>query len=162
LYDRSLGRYVSLRDVEEAVKRGVTVTIKDSRTGEDLTRAVLTQILLERYPERMGLFPVPFLHLVLRANETMLGFLRDYLGQSLAYAELLQRASAVNPLLSLSGWMRALVPSPPPRAGAEWHPAPEGRADFDALTRRLAELERRLEEMQVGPAPDAVGPKRRR
>ena len=90
LYDRSEGRYVTLQEVEEKVRRGRTVTVRDSKTGEDLTRAVLTQILLERHPERMGLFPVSFLHLAIRANEAMLGLLTEYVRQSLAYAELLQ------------------------------------------------------------------------
>jgi hypothetical protein len=147
---------VSLRDVEDAVRRGVNVSVRDSRTGEDLTRAVLTQIILERYPERMGLFPIPFLHLVLRANESMLAFLRDCLGQSLAYAELLHRASPVNPLLSLSGWMRSFAPGPAPQGAPDAPPPPEGGADLDALTRRLAELERRLEELQAGATPDAA------
>ena len=90
LYDRSEGRYVTLQDVEEKVRRGLTVTVRDSKTGDDLTRAVLTQILLERHPERMALFPVSFLHLAIRANDAMLGLLTEYVRQSLAYAELLQ------------------------------------------------------------------------
>jgi polyhydroxyalkanoate synthesis repressor PhaR len=140
LYDRSEGRYVTLPDVEEKVRRGLTVTVRDSKTGEDLTRAVLTQILLERHPERMELFPVPFLHLAIRANEAMLGLLTEYVRQSLTYAELLQHAAPVNPLLAPQAWLRAFLPA----------------AGVDAIASRLAELERRLDQLRAGggePAP---------
>lgn len=143
LYDRSEGRYVTLQDVEEKVRGGRTVTVRDSKTGEDLTRAVLTQILLERHPERMALFPVSFLHLAIRANDSMLGVLTEYMRQSLAYAEMLQQAAPVNPLLTPQTWLRAFLPTAPPRP----EPAAAPDASMEAMTRRLAELERRLEEI---------------
>ena len=151
LYDRSEGRYVTLQDVEEKVRRGLTVTVRDSKTGEDLTRAVLTQILLERHPERMELFPVSFLHLAIRANEAMLGLLTEYVRQSLAYAELLQHAAPVNPLLAPQAWLRAFLPNLAPRDEA-------GGALGD-VAQRLADLERRLDQLcagssEPGPAPD--------
>jgi polyhydroxyalkanoate synthesis repressor PhaR len=135
LYDRGRGRYVTLRDVEAVVRGGGTVTVRDSKTGEDLTRSVLTQILLERHPERMELFPVGFLHLMIRANEIMLGFLRAYTRQALAYAEVMQRTAALNPLAAPAEWLKAFVPNVP-------------AAEADALARRVAELERRLEELR--------------
>jgi polyhydroxyalkanoate synthesis repressor PhaR len=156
LYDRSEGRYVTLQDIEEKVRRGLTVTVRDSKTGEDLTRAVLTQILLERHPERMALFPVSFLHLAIRADEGMLGALTEYVRQSLAYAEMLQHAAPVNPLLAPQAWLRAFLPAAAPRPDAGTAP-PGPEAGLDAMARRLAELERRLEELGGGgePAPPA-------
>ncbi len=144
LYDRSEGRYVTLQDVEEKVRGGRTVTVRDSKTGEDLTRVVLTQILLERHPERMALFPVSFLHLAIRANEAVLGALSEYVRQSLAYAEMLQQAAPVNPLLAPQAWLRAFLPGAAP-AGPD--------PGVEAMARRLAELERRLEELGAEPPP---------
>src|SRR5262249_47652548 len=77
LYDRSRGRYVTLHDIEDTVRRGSTVIIRDSRTGTDLTRSLLTQIILERHPERMELLPITLLHLIIRTDGAMFGFLRD-------------------------------------------------------------------------------------
>ncbi|HZY85040.1 MAG TPA: polyhydroxyalkanoate synthesis regulator DNA-binding domain-containing protein [Gemmataceae bacterium] len=159
LYDRSEGRYVTLQDVEEKVRRGLTVMVRDSKTGEDLTRAVLTQILLERHPERMGLFPVSFLHLAIRANEAMLGLLTEYVRQSLAYAELLQHAAPVNPLLGPQAWLRAFLPNLAPRD--------EAGGGLDAIASRLAELERRLDDLRAGggepgPTPDPQKERRKR
>src|SRR5689334_99411 len=91
LYDRSRGRYVTLPEIAELVRQGRTVIVGDSKTGEDLTRPVLTQIILDQYPERMDLLPVSMLNAMIRANEAALAFLRDYLQQSLTYLEWLQR-----------------------------------------------------------------------
>jgi polyhydroxyalkanoate synthesis repressor PhaR len=143
LYDRGQGKYVTLGEVEDLVRQGTTVTIVDSKSGADLTRSILTQIILERYPERMEMFPVSFLHLMIRANGLALGFLHDYLRQSLAYIGMLQQASTLNPFLAPGQWLKAFLPDQPP-------PAEEESAD--ALARRVAELERRLEELQPGAA----------
>src|SRR4029079_10323557 len=83
-YDRKSSRYVTLQDIEELVRGGQTIEVRDSRNDEDLTRVVLTQILLERQPERMDLFPIPMLHIMLRANELSLEVLRVFMKLSMA------------------------------------------------------------------------------
>jgi len=151
LYDRSQGRYVTLQDVEETIRRGRTVSVRDSKTGEDLTRGVLTLILLERYPERMDLLPVPLLHLILQANDMLLGVIRQAVRRSLEYVELFQRVPPFNPLGLSQEWLQAFLPGAPPPAP----PAPPAsEADVDALRRRIEDLERRLEERNTGePGP---------
>jgi polyhydroxyalkanoate synthesis repressor PhaR len=146
LYDRSQARYVTLPEIAELVRKGGTVTVRDSKTGEDLTRSILTQIILEHYPERMELFPVSVLNSIIQANDTALHFLREYLQQSLTYLDLLQRPAAVNPLLLPLQWMRSFLPNLPP---------PAAEPDSTALLRRIGELERRLDEFQVGRGKSA-------
>jgi PHB/PHA accumulation regulator DNA-binding domain len=116
LYGRSEGRYVTLRDVEGKVRRGLTVTVRASKAGE-ASRAALTQNLLEPRPGRMELFPASFLHLAIRADEAMLGPLAAYVRQSLADAELPQHAAPVNPLLAPQAWPRAFLPNLAPHRG---------------------------------------------
>jgi polyhydroxyalkanoate synthesis repressor PhaR len=142
LYDRSRRRYVTLPEIADLVRQGQTVTVRDSKTGEDLTRSVLTQIILDQHPERMELLPVSMLNAMIRANEAALSFLRDYLQQSLSYLDWLQRPAAVNPLLMPPPWLRAFLPN-----AAAVAPDP----DAAALLRRIAELERRLDEVQNRP-----------
>jgi polyhydroxyalkanoate synthesis repressor PhaR len=147
LYNRSQARYVTLPEVAELVRNGRTVTVRDSKTGEDLTRAILTQIILEHHPERMDLFPVSVLNSIIQANDTALGFLRDYLQRSLTYLELLQRPATVNPLLLPMQWMSAFLPNPAPAPAPGQAPT---NADAAALLCRIAELERRLDDLQGG------------
>ena len=140
LYDRSRGRYVTLHEIEETIRNGGTVTVRDSKTGADLTRSLLTQIILERHPERMELFPISLLHLMIRTEGAMFGFLRDSVRQALLYVEMLQRAVPFNPLLPPQEWLRAFLPE---------RFAPRGpEVDVNALLARIAELERRLDELR--------------
>jgi polyhydroxyalkanoate synthesis repressor PhaR len=148
LYDRTQGRYVTLQEIAELVRQGKTVAVRDSKTGEDLTRSILTQIILEHHPERMDLLPIAVLNCMIRANGTTLMFLRDYFRQALAYLELLQRSAPVNPFALPMAWMRTLLPGGP--AGADSAgPAPDATVDAAALTRRVADLERRLAELHA-------------
>ena len=48
LYDRQARRYITLQDLEDLVLQGKKIEVRDSRSGDDLTRPILTQILLER------------------------------------------------------------------------------------------------------------------
>ncbi|SRR5579883_125082 len=140
LYDRSRGAYVTLQDVEDTVRRGGNVSVRDSKTGEDLTRSLLTQIIMERHPERMDLFPLSLLHSIIRTDGIMFAFLRDSVRQALQYVEILQRAAPFNPLLSAQEWLRAFLPEGRSRHGSE--------SDAGALLRRIGELERRLDELR--------------
>lgn len=132
LYDRSQGRYVTLPEIAATVREGKEVQVRDSRTNDDLTSVILTQIILENHPERMALLPVPVLHQMIRTNQVVLGLLHEYFHQSLAYLDFWERASAFNPMAASVEWMKSLAP------------ARGGETDADALARRLEEMERRL------------------
>ena len=47
MYDTSAGRYVNLEDVAGLIRKGEAVQVVDAKSGEDLTRVVLTQIIVE-------------------------------------------------------------------------------------------------------------------
>ncbi len=47
LYDTSAGRYVNLDDLAELIRKGEEIQVLDAKSGEDLTRVILTQIILE-------------------------------------------------------------------------------------------------------------------
>src|SRR3972149_5401640 len=94
-YARNTSKYVSLPEIEEMIRQGRTVDVVDSQTGESITHAVLTQIILERQPEKMSLFPIAMLHSIVRSNEAMTDFLRDYFRHSLTYLDYLQQHGTV-------------------------------------------------------------------
>ncbi len=144
LYDRQARRYITLQDLEELVLGGKKIEVRDSRTGDDLTRSILTQILLERHPEKMEMFPVAMLHGILQANDLVLDFLRSYLRQSLAILEQMQQPTHLSPFLAPMDWMRAMIPPTlpfPPSRPAETPSTPSRHAELDA---RIAEIEERL------------------
>ena len=61
LYDTSTSSYVTLEHLSDLVRREVEFEVRDAKTGEDLTRQVLTQIIFEKETKGEGALPVNFL-----------------------------------------------------------------------------------------------------
>jgi polyhydroxyalkanoate synthesis repressor PhaR len=151
-YDRMKRKYVTLQDIEDLVRHGHTIDVRDSKSDEDLTRVVLTQILLERHPQRMETFPIALLHIMLRANDLALEFLRVFLRMSLASLESLEGSRTVAPFITPFDWMRMFFPgfAPGPRQLKD-SPA----ATIEELLHRVAELEGRIRQLESAPQVDA-------
>ncbi len=146
-YARQSSKYVSLQDIEELVRAGKTVEIRDSQSDEDLTRAVLARIIVERNPEKMLLFPTDMLHFILRANDTMMGFLRDYFRHSLTYLEYLQRHRGATPMHWVKAWLDGIGAR---SADVASDGAPDGATDRELqLARRVEELETRIRQLET-------------
>ena len=94
-YASHTSKYVSLTEIEQMICDGATVEIVDSQTGEDLTRAVLVQIIAERHPDKIAMFPTAMLHSILRANDVMVDFLHDYFRNSAGVPRLLSEARCI-------------------------------------------------------------------
>jgi polyhydroxyalkanoate synthesis repressor PhaR len=61
LYDTSASAYVTLEHLSELTRQGKDFSVQDAKTGEDLTRAVLAQIIFEQENKKDGILPVSFL-----------------------------------------------------------------------------------------------------
>lgn len=84
LYDTETSQYITLDDLCERVKNGREFIVTDAKTGQDLTRQVLTQIILEREIKGYPLLPVDFLRSAIRFyDDKMGGVLQSYLDASM-------------------------------------------------------------------------------
>lgn len=61
LYDTSTSAYVTLEHLSELVRDGKEFQVLDAKSGEDLTRTVLAQIIFEQENRKEGVLPVSFL-----------------------------------------------------------------------------------------------------
>ena len=61
LYDTSTSQYVTLDYLRDLVKKGTDFQVIDAKSGEDLTRGVLAQIIFEEESRGANLLPVEFL-----------------------------------------------------------------------------------------------------
>jgi polyhydroxyalkanoate synthesis repressor PhaR len=61
LYDTSTSSYVTLEHLSELVRAGTDFEVRDAKTGDDLTRSVLTQIIYENETKGEGALPLNFL-----------------------------------------------------------------------------------------------------
>ena len=86
LYNTASSSYVTLDHLSDMVKEGVDFVVYDAKTGEDITRSVLTQIIFEEENRGAGtnLLPIQFLRQLIRFyGDNMQAFLPSYLELSL-------------------------------------------------------------------------------
>ncbi len=84
LYNTATSSYVTLDHLSEMVREGVDFVVQDAKTGDDITRSVLTQIIFEQESRGQNLLPVQFLRRLIRFyGDSMQGFLPPYLEMSM-------------------------------------------------------------------------------
>lgn len=85
LYDTGRSSYVTLGDLCEMVKKNQEFVVVDAKTGEDLTRSVLTQIIVEEESkEGNNLLPTDFLRkLIAFYGDKFQGLVPNYLEQAM-------------------------------------------------------------------------------
>jgi polyhydroxyalkanoate synthesis repressor PhaR len=66
LYNTGTSTYVTLEDLAEMVKGGEDFVVYDAKSGEDITRSVLTQIIFEQESKGQNLLPITFLRQLIR------------------------------------------------------------------------------------------------
>ncbi|MGB0748011.1 MAG: polyhydroxyalkanoate synthesis repressor PhaR [Magnetospiraceae bacterium] len=80
LYNKATSTYVTLDHLAEMVKEGVEFVVYDAKTGEDITRSVLTQIIVEEESKGQHLLPTSFLrHLISFYGDSLQGLVPRYL-----------------------------------------------------------------------------------
>jgi polyhydroxyalkanoate synthesis repressor PhaR len=85
LYHTGTSTYVTLEDLAQMVKSGEDFVVTDAKTGEDITRAVLGQIIFEQEGRGQHLLPIAFLRQLIRLyGDSMQSVLPTYLESSLA------------------------------------------------------------------------------
>ena len=80
LYNTQTSSYVTLDHLCEMVKEGVEFEVRDARSGDDITRSVLTQIIFEEETKGQNLLPINFLRQLIRMyGDSMQAFVPSYL-----------------------------------------------------------------------------------
>jgi polyhydroxyalkanoate synthesis repressor PhaR len=126
LYDTTGKRYVNLDEIAQIIRAGAEIQVVDAKSGEDLTRALLTQIIVEETRTREGGLPLEILReLVALSDKTQHDILTFYLRTALETYRKAQQAPV--------DFMRNLFSSR----------SHDGQ-DVEELRRRVDELERRL------------------
>jgi polyhydroxyalkanoate synthesis repressor PhaR len=76
LYNTGTSTYVTLEDLASMVKSGEDFVVYDAKTGDDITRSVLTQIIFEQEnKEGQNLLPIAFLRQLIRFYGDSMGML---------------------------------------------------------------------------------------
>jgi len=151
LYDTAGSRYVNLDDLAALVREGKDVKVVDAKSGRDLTRVVLTQIITEDAKDKPTGLPLELLRqLIIASDEVRQEFLMWYLKSAFDTYQRVQDAvqhrltEVHSAILSPVDIMRRFLGTVAPASAQNG-----GENEVDALRRRVAELESRLQ----GPAP---------
>jgi polyhydroxyalkanoate synthesis repressor PhaR len=84
LYNTATSSYVTLENLSEMVRQGVDFVVFDAKTGDDITRGVLAQIIFEEESRGQNLLPIQFLRqLISFYGDSMQNLLPTYLEMSL-------------------------------------------------------------------------------
>ena len=86
LYNTASSSYVTLADLAQLVRDGVEFTVEDAKSGEDLTRATLAQIIVDEEQSGANLLPVSLLRRIISMYRDNMGWvLPAYLEQSMEW-----------------------------------------------------------------------------
>jgi polyhydroxyalkanoate synthesis repressor PhaR len=162
LYDTESSSYITLERLAEMVRQKRDFKVVDAKTGEDLTRGVLAQIIMEEEARGATMLPVNFLRqLISMYGDQMQAVVPQYLEASLdqlqrnqsQFREAMAGAFAANPfaeiarrnmeMFTAAGAGKADAGEDKPGAGE-----PGGnKAELAALKAQLAELQQKLDKL---------------
>jgi polyhydroxyalkanoate synthesis repressor PhaR len=84
LYDTEVSSYITLAEVKGMVLQGLDFEVRDAKTGEDLTRSILLQIILEEETGGVPIFSASMLSQIIRFyGHAMQGMMGSYLEKNL-------------------------------------------------------------------------------
>ena len=84
LYDTEISSYITIEDVRQLIVDGETFEVRDAKTGEDLTRQVLLQIITEHEQDGQPMLSTQLLSQMIRFyGDSLQGFMGNYLERSM-------------------------------------------------------------------------------
>lgn len=146
LYDTAASRYVNLDDLAAHIRAGKEVRVVDAKTGQDLTRVILTQIITEDAKDKPTGLPLELLRqLIIASDEVRQEFLMWYLKSAFDTYQKLQdtvqnrlsevQSAVLSPVEMMRRFLGAASPSPRRKSDGE---------ELESLRERIAELEAQL------------------
>jgi polyhydroxyalkanoate synthesis repressor PhaR len=115
LYDTNTSSYITLTEVKQLVMSNEPVVVKDAKSGEDLTRSILLQIILEEEAGGAPMFSETVLANIIRFyGHAMQGYMGSYLEKNVQMftdfqAKLAEQAKGTSP----EAWSQFMRMQPP-------------------------------------------------
>ncbi len=158
LYDTESSTYITLDRLAEMVRQKREFKVVDAKSGEDITRGVLTQIIMDAESRGSTMLPVNFLRqLISMYGDQMQAVVPQYLEASLdalqrnqsQLREAMAGAFAANPLAEIARRNMDLFTAAAGAKPAEGDKAPaeDNKAELAGLKAQLAELQKQLDRL---------------
>ena len=166
LYNTETSDYVTLEDIAGFIRDGRDVQVIDLKSGDDLTRQYLLQIIAEHESRGESVLPVDVLNDLVRSYMTgKVSVVPEFLQQSFAMlrdgqTKVMENMTSMNPLSKMPGFdamqaqqeafVKAMTGKWPANteAGGDEKAKKQGGDDLDAIKKQLAELQDKLSKMK--------------
>lgn len=115
LYDTATSAYITLAEVKQLVLDSVPLTVRDAKTGDDLTRSILLQIILEEEAGGTPMLSEAALANIIRFyGHAMQGFMGNYLEKNVqAFTDLQAKLAEQSRTLTPEMWAQFMnMPNP--------------------------------------------------
>ena len=168
LYNTGTSTYVTLEDLAEMVKNEEDFVVFDAKSGDEITRSVLTQIIFEQENKGQNLLPIAFLRQLIRFyGDSMQNLVPSYLEFSIdsfkreqtKLREQMSQAFGATPFEAMEEQVRRNSEMferamrmflPPFGAGVDAAARPKaeegtGGTELDTLKQQVAEMQKRLD-----------------
>ncbi len=164
LYNTETSDYVTLEDIAGFIRLGRDVKIVDLKSGDDLTRQYLLQIVAEHESRGQSVLPIAVLTDLVRSYSTQGGsVVPDFLAMSFdmlkqGQSKMVENMAAMNPMTAMPGFeamrarQEAFMKAMTGGLGTQWSgPATEDEGEDAAKTpdQELDEIKRQLAELQA-------------
>ncbi len=165
LYNTSSSSYITLDDLAKMVRENVEFEVVDAKTGDDITRSILTQIIMEEEAKGGQMLPVGFLRqLIGMYGNSMQSLMPSYLDASMTnfrenqskIRDAFEKGMSAGPLAAIHetnmAMMRAaaetFIPGQKKAAAAKRdETASSSQSEISALRDQMAAMQKKLDEL---------------
>ena len=139
LYDTDTSTYITLSEVRQLVMDNEPFAVCDAKTGEDLTRSILLQIILEQEANGSPMFTAPVLSNIIRFyGHTMQGFMGGYLEKNMqTLVDVQNRLGEQSKALTPERWAQFMNLQSPLLQGMMGSSLEQSRALFTQMQERM-------------------------
>ena len=146
LYDTRHSSYITLADVKAMVLAAEAFEVLDAKTGTDLTRSILLQIILEEETGGVPLFSAPMLSQIIRFyGHSMQGMMGSYLEKNIqTFTDIQSRLAEQNkglyepPVQTPEMWAKFLTGQAPVVQGLMGNYLEQSRKMFEQMQEQMA------------------------
>jgi polyhydroxyalkanoate synthesis repressor PhaR len=138
LYDTDTSTYITLTEVKQLVMDHQAFVVRDAKTNEDLTRAILLQIILEEEAGGEPMFSEPALANIIRFyGHAMQGFMGNYLEKNVqAFTDFQKQLADQSKTMTPEMWTQ-FMNMQNPMQGMMGNYAEQSRAMFEKMQEQM-------------------------
>ena len=146
LYDTNTSTYITLAEVKQLIMANESLVVRDAKTGEDITRSILLQIILEEEAGGAPMFTEAVLANIIRFyGHAMQGFMGNYLDKNVQmFTDMQARLAEQSKGMTPEAWAKFMGAQSPMVQGLMGSYADQSRNMF---TQMQEQMQKQTEQM---------------